>query len=115
MDDPCRQNEPPQFPQQASEHARWYHHPIEHDASDRDRKPSNQERVGIVHPPCEITSQVTLAMTQGSVLGKIASANYPYPDGSRSDSQTGEQYNQTHLTREAQNLLSLLRRLKLAS
>lgn len=58
----------------------------------------------------DLISQVTMAMTQGIGLGKIAGTIHPYPTQAEAIHKLGDQYNRTRLTPLNKSVLGVLRR-----
>ncbi|MET0152158.1 MAG: mercuric reductase [Candidatus Binatia bacterium] len=54
----------------------------------------------------DLVSEITLAMTAGIGLGKLASVIHPYPTRAEAIRQLGDAYNRTRLTPSAKRLLS---------
>lgn len=59
----------------------------------------------------DMISEVTVAMTNGVSLGKVASTIHPYPTQAEAIRKLGDQYNRTRLTPFSKRVLNLLRRL----
>jgi len=59
----------------------------------------------------DLISEVTLAMTHGLGMGKLASSIHPYPTQAEAIRKLGDQFNKSRLTSTAKRLLGLLMRL----
>jgi len=59
----------------------------------------------------DLISEVTVAMTHGLGLGKLASSIHPYPTQAEAIRKLGDQFNKSRLTSTAKRLLGLLMRL----
>jgi len=59
----------------------------------------------------DLISEVTVAMTHGLGLGKLASSIHPYPTQAEAIRRLGDQFNKSRLTSTAKRLLGLLMRL----
>lgn len=60
-------------------------------------------------------SEITLAITNGIGLGKIAATIHPYPTQAEAIRKLGDQFNRTRLTPFSQKLLNLLRRINVGT
>ncbi len=63
----------------------------------------------------DMISEITVAMTGGLGLGKIASAIHPYPTQAEAIRKLGDQFNRTKLTPLNKKVLGLLQRLNVGS
>ena len=54
----------------------------------------------------EMISELTLAMTAGIGLGRLASVIHPYPTQAEAIRQTGDMYNRTRLTPRVRKLFA---------
>lgn len=63
----------------------------------------------------DMISEITLAMSNGIGLGKIAASIHPYPTQSEAIRKLGDQYNRTRLTRTSKGMLGFLRKFNVGS